>query len=414
MTGSKLSVDEPRLTSLLHEMSKSHHEIQSVPSIVERASLGLRDDISKKSRANPESLHIVVLAVKQLNMEKLELALNEVADPKSPSYGAHWTKLEITAMTSNPAANDEISSYLNKNGCVIVSTTSSGEYVTAEASIQQWEKLFSTDFFEYSVASNEAGGTATTVLRATEYTLPRELGGHVTYIFNVANFPQRVPTQIVKFYQHDDIEATASTKTSKKAATPTKKPTEIINNAVYLNNEMTVAQINAVYNVTSNTGWSGTSQAVYESIGQTYSPSDLTDFQNYFKLPVEAVAVDIGGHSNDNACKGNDCAEANLDVQYMMGVAQNIPTTYYYSEDWMVNFLTEVADMSSPPLVISISYSSYESEFWPDMPGYFPAFDTQAIKLGLMGVTLLSASGDDGSNQGENTVLYLSSLTSNQ
>ena len=26
----------------------------------------------------------------------------------------------------------------------------------------------------------------------------------------------------------------------------------------------------------------------------------------------------------------NDCLEANLDVQYLMAVAQNVPTTYYY------------------------------------------------------------------------------------
>jgi hypothetical protein len=46
--------------------------------------------------------------------------------------------------------------------------------------------------------------------------------------------------------------------------------------------------------------------------------------------------------------------------------------------------------------VISISYSSYELSFYPDELGYMQAFDVTAMGLGAMGVTILSAAGDDG------------------
>ena len=46
--------------------------------------------------------------------------------------------------------------------------------------------------------------------------------------------------------------------------------------------------------------------------------------------------------------------------------------------------------------VISISYTSYESSYYPDDESYLSSFDATAMQLGLMGVTLLSASGDDG------------------
>ena len=46
--------------------------------------------------------------------------------------------------------------------------------------------------------------------------------------------------------------------------------------------------------------------------------------------------------------------------------------------------------------VISISYSSYELSYYPDDDGYLQTFDATAMGLGAMGVTLLSAAGDDG------------------
>jgi len=52
-----------------------------------------------------------------------------------------------------------------------------------------------------------------------------------------------------------------------------------------------------------------------------------------------------------------------------------------------------MGDEEEPPEVISISYGSVELAVGQDQ---LNTFDTQAQKLGLMGVTLLAASGDDG------------------
>jgi subtilase family serine protease len=113
-------------------------------------------------------------------------------------------------------------------------------------------------------------------------------------------------------------------------------------------------------------------------------------------LPIESVANDIGGHSA-TSCTGlydGNCVEANLDVQYIMAVAQNTPTTYYYFNDssWSA-WLLEVSDMEEIPSIFSISYSGYE-EF--TSTSEMDEFNNQAMILGLQGVTLISASGDDG------------------
>jgi tripeptidyl-peptidase-1 len=100
---------------------------------------------------------------------------------------------------------------------------------------------------------------------------------------------------------------------------------------------------------------------------------------------------------SDSACANdvNDCIEANLDVQYIMAVAQNVSTVFYYwtgSDVWL-SWISTVADMEDPPDVFSISYGSYESTI---PSSYLSAFNTEAIKLGVLGTTLLAATGDDG------------------
>ena len=97
------------------------------------------------------------------------------------------------------------------------------------------------------------------------------------------------------------------------------------------------------------------------------------------------------------ACRANlrYCGEGCLDTQWMMAVSQ-APTTYYYTDLGLTSrWLSEMANMKNPPLVVSISYGLNEDDV---SSGEIIAFDTQAIKLGVMGVTIAASSGDDGAN----------------
>jgi len=73
---------------------------------------------------------------------------------------------------------------------------------------------------------------------------------------------------------------------------------------------------------------------------------------------------------------------------------KKIPTTVFYdqSEDF-VSWIVLMANFSNPPLVMTISYGTLE--------GYMHSteldqWNTEAIKLGLQGVTLVASSGDSG------------------
>jgi tripeptidyl-peptidase-1 len=166
---------------------------------------------------------------------------------------------------------------------------------------------------------------------------------------------------------------------------------------------ITPALINEIYDIRSNIGIPAATQAVYETENQTFSPSDLSIFFKRFKIPNQHISSDIGGHMWKKACKvdnGDICGEANLDVQYLMSTCQECPTTYWFVDtdehycwDFMIPWAVQVANMTHPPLVHSVSYGGPEAFTSHKL---VRAFNLEAQKLGLQGVSIIVASGDDG------------------
>jgi hypothetical protein len=84
-----------------------------------------------------------------------------------------------------------------------------------------------------------------------------------------------------------------------------------------------------LYSIPSNLGSGSLTQSVFETSDAYFSPNDLTTFQQTFGLKVQAAEV-IGGYDTSScsttAGSGNNCFEANLDTQYLMGIAQQTAT----------------------------------------------------------------------------------------
>lgn len=333
---------------------------------MEKYLLETRDDFSRVGYPPASTEHEVVFAVNQKNIDKLESLLFEVSDPKNEKYGKYLNRAEVANLTANAEATEFISKYLNQNGVKILKTTPHGEYITAKASIEQWERMFATTFYTL----NHVEKVMKPVIRAPHYSIPTELAEHVAAVFNTVQIPPRAA--------------------GKKALT-------LKSDAPAKAGSITPAVLNSYYEITSNTGSVKASQCVFESLGQYYSPSDLTLFEENYNLPKEAVATDIGGYVSDSECvdDANNCIEANLDVQYLIAVSQVTPTTYWYEDaaDSFLAWIQAVAASDAPPLVNSISYGAIENELPKSMAN---AFNTEAMKLGVQGVTILVSSGDDG------------------
>ena len=126
-----------------NQLGHTHVFRESIPKLASRT------DLVKLRRADNAAAHTVVFVVKQKNVDELTRILHDVSDPLSSNYGQHLTRKEVADLTSNPESRDAVVSYLNLNGASVISETLSGEYITANAPVAIWEKMFNTKFFTF-------------------------------------------------------------------------------------------------------------------------------------------------------------------------------------------------------------------------------------------------------------------------
>jgi tripeptidyl-peptidase-1 len=341
----------------------------------EKAHYGGRTNIVKGARASAHQKHRVEIFIKQRNMDKLHDVLMRVSDPSHADYGKHWSRDEIFAMTGNAGGSREVSRYLEAHGARVVGRAAYEESLTVEASIGVWEKLLATEFHEFH--HEDWSVTGEKMVRSLEYSLPSELHEHVEHVFHVSDFPPKVHGDPVIQNVRSPMSYTSPLGT------------------IY-NGYVTPAFLNQLYNIASNTGSALTKQAIFASLGQYFSPNDLSRFQSLMGIPIDRIDGNIGlkGHISDIMCATNvnDCGESNLDVQYLMGIAQNVPTYHMYYENCEYVFMLQNVTASvNPPKVISISYGGYG---YPSF--YIDIFNQYAIVAGVMGITIVVSSGDDG------------------
>jgi tripeptidyl-peptidase-1 len=372
--------------------------------------------LSSVVRAPSAHMHDVIFAVRQNNLKKVSELLLDISDPSSDRYGNYLTREEVGALTSNPSGRDALLKYLRDFGVTVISETLYGEYIVARAPVSMWEGIFGTTFNMYVQHDHETGRELI-VVRTEQYSLPRSLLEHVDAVFNTVQ--QAISPSISQLRKAkrtlseateetttegpEKVENTLTQKTRRAlAADATKKRMKEQRIRPPLITAVTNPDVLARgYNIPSLEGNPLATQAVFESGNQSFSPVDLYAFQDMFGMPRQDVADDVNGHVHNSACAykhGEYCGEANLDVEYIMAMCQGCPTTYWYSDtkgnsDFFLPWIVAVANMTNPPFVHGMSYSTPESTVSPRL---IRSFDTEAQKLGLQGVTIVSSTGDDG------------------
>lgn len=110
----------------------------------------------------------------------------------------------------------------------------------------------------------------------------------------------------------------------------------------------------------------------------------------------------VTGASDEDTCKAKNCGEGNLDTQYITGIAPNTLTYFINALDgpetsplYLVMWMAGLTVLPVLPRVASISYGPSEHDF---TVAELSLFDVEAIKVSVMGVTIVASSGDDGAN----------------
>lgn len=155
----------------------------------------------------------------------------------------------------------------------------------------------------------------------------------------------------------------------------------------------------------------GSNQSVAEWYGEFYSNPDLAQFLWLSGLPNASIpdANVYGDLANDQNSPGG---EAQLDVEYIMALAPNADTYFYSMGDYNPNdpveginegflaYLLIVQNQTYPPLVHSLSYGDIEADIFNATNNgsiaYGDRCNTEFMKMGLRGLSVLISSGDDG------------------
>jgi tripeptidyl-peptidase I len=135
--------------------------------------------------------------------------------------------------------------------------------------------------------------------------------------------------------------------------------------------------------------------AVAEFLGQYYSNDDLDQFAGLYGLPPLSPLTSVIGPNNQSQPGG----EASLDIDYIMGIAPGIPTTFWSlgqlhdGQEPFLQWITDVLSASEITLVHSVSYADDEGTLSLD---YMSRIDAEFQKAAAVGISIFFAAGDNG------------------
>ena len=357
----------------------------------ESASQSLTDgNILKGPRAPSSQTHDLVFSIRLRNMDELERILYDVSDPSSTNYGNHLTREDIVDLTSNVESCKEVISYLETAGASILSEDLAGGFISARGSVSLWESMLDTEFHSYSLQPGRNGNeiknsnTATSFLRTERYSVPHSLDAHIAWVLDTTDVPSSAKREMLR----DRMASDKHIKQSRFSAASLVNPPFI-----------TPQKLNNAYNITDNSGHPLAIQSALQGFAQSVSPEDLALFQRDLGLPINPIAKFVGDPLYVRTAayclsvSFESCAEANLDTQYMIGMAATTTWHVYNDEGEFSKWLLKWIDVTPRPLVMSMSYNYLESAVTASEKDLF---DRAAMMLGTLGVTIVIASGDDG------------------
>jgi tripeptidyl-peptidase-1 len=316
----------------------------------------------------------VIIALKNANMDKLESEIMAVSSPRSERYGQHLTREEVSMLTSpSQDVRQEIQSWLTSNG-VQHEMSPRGDRLKFRASVQDIERLFSTEVHEYTSGDRS-------VMQARDLFAPSHVASGVGAVFGLHGTPlERRPVHVSTTKMHP----------------------------------VTPDLLKDLYNVTGVTVSRGSQnrRATAEFQGQYTSQADLTAFfEQYvsdYQAGDELYTCGAGQCEPDPTAERHQGpgTEAQLDIQYIAGVAPGIKNEVwsYQAMAWCTDlkeWTSDLLDAASPPQVFSVSYGIQGNVSLDKNQGCSEEItrniEDDFAKIAARGVSILVSSGDSGS-----------------
>ncbi|THH18975.1 hypothetical protein EW146_g2121 [Bondarzewia mesenterica] len=314
------------------------------------------------------------LALVQSNPQGLEDALYAVSIPNSPQYGQFLSKEEVEAFVAPKQESvDLVTEWLSKNGLTALKASPAGDWLQVNMTVEQANSLFDAEFvtFKHETTGKDA-------VRTLEYSIPASLQGHLDFVHPTVNFPVGL---------------------SRKPLTAIPIPKSIVKGSNLTSNgvpsscssNITPSCLQAMYGIPTTVATESSNELA----------SDLTSFLTSFRTDLSSSTTftldSVDGGQDDQTNPG---VEADLDVQYTIGVASGVPTVFISvgdsTTDGVFGFLDTVNYMlglSTVPNVMTTSYGSDESDVSLSLANNLCNAYAQ---LGARGTSVFFSSGDGG------------------
>jgi tripeptidyl-peptidase-1 len=318
-------------------------------------------------------------------------------------YGAYLSKEEVADLVApHPGTLELVHSWLTHHGVPSssVSVTHGGTTLTLDGvSVVQANALLGTTYQLYRhVKTNE------TTVRTVSYALPAELHGLVETVAPTTFFPSpRTQWQPPR-------------KPSGGAAAGLAKPA-MREPATMLSSrdeegDGTPSFLRWLYSTSAYIP-AATDQNVLGIIGirnEYPSPVDLAAFMSRYRSNGADATYTVEHVNGGGYDPNHPSAEANVDIQYTTAMAYPTPLVFYSTgrgpegtSDYLISWFRFILDQPNAPQTISMSYSVFENI----VPNRYATFVCNLFGiLGLRGVSVLFASGDDGVGRGDCVTQY--------
>ncbi|KAJ7238903.1 family S53 protease-like protein [Mycena rebaudengoi] len=337
------------------------------------------------------------------NINGLQDQLVSVSTPGSTDFRQWMSVDDVKAYVQpSPATIDAFNSFASANGLQPNIVSPSGDWVSITLSVSQANALFAANFEQFTHPNMTAPLTRTLSL-----SLPEELVGHVEVLHPTTAFD--TPTR------HPAVSRAARSRRSRRAIPP--------DSCLGPEDTITLACLQTFYGIpltpatqTSNTllvtgyvkNWPQT--AALELFLQTYRP----DMPSNTTFALESLD---GGMDTQGPFLFSNVLEANLDVQYTIGLATGVPVTFLSvgNDTTETGFITSLLDTtiflagaSDPPSTMTTSYGDNEINFGSSLAtkicnGY--------MALGARGISVLFSSGDGGVRGGHDVPIQCTNDT---
>ncbi|XP_033498532.1 tripeptidyl-peptidase 1 [Epinephelus lanceolatus] len=342
------------------------------------------DDWTHVRRVDPSEELELTFALKQQNTDQLEETLRQVSDPDSAQYGKHLTLEEVSSLVRPSELTQKVvHHWLQSHGITNCLTVRTQDFLQCTMTAEVAEMLLPGSKFRRYTRDGQS-----VVRSSAPYSVHDDVHQHLDFVGGLHRLPPK---------GQDLIRASSNRKRKQSKA------------GLHLG--VTPAVLRACYNLTAaDVGTAqNNSQAVAQFLEQYYSPADLAEFMSMYGGGFKHLSQVDRVVGTQGAGKAG--LEASLDIEYIMSTGANISTWVFTnpgrheSQEPFLQWMVLLSNMSDLPWVHTISYGDDEDSL---STAYMMRINTEFMKAGVRGISLLFASGDSGAGcrhlgKGQNT-----------